>query len=341
MSSLVPGRHLRLVAAAATLALAGAAAGCGSSDSGDNAASGGGKKLNVAVVAAGASDPYMVSVQCGAAAEAKQLGVGFKWSAPATFDVPKEVSALNSIKITRPDGIVLVPMSPTAFVAPVKSLMQSGTPVTLADSDLAEPVAHETFHTDNLAAGTSLSDEIAKSSPKGKLGIIASTAGDPIDSSRYTGLIAALKRDHPDIQALTPQYANFSTTKAASQTAALIRANPDLTAVYATNGPQAAGVVSAVAAAKAQDRVKVYSFDATPEEVDGLRAGKIQALVAQSPYSMGQQALASVVKQLRSGDAKPVPVQNPNLVKTPHMVLTKENVDSTEAKPFLYIKSCN
>ncbi|MCW2954816.1 MAG: hypothetical protein JWQ48_3986 [Conexibacter sp.] len=312
--------------------------GCGSSSS----SSGGSKSYSIAAVVADAADPYYVSMQCGAEQEAKRSGAKLNWQGPAAVDTAKEVSALNTVSITKPDGIMISPFSPTAFVAPVQRIMKAGTPVTLADGELSQKVAYRTFHADINAAGAALAQRMASAlGAHGTLGIVAQDPGDPLDGNRYAALIKVLEAKYPGITVLPVQYANVSTARSASIAAGLLRAHPELNVLYATNGPQAAGVASAIAAAKRQGSVKLFAFDATPQEVSQLKSGAIDTLVAQSPFLEGQQGVRALVSYLKQGTSGPVPAATEAYVPTPFKVLTKDNVEAPASKPFLYLSSCS
>ena len=86
-----------------------------------------GTTLRIAGVVAQTPDPYFVSMKCGALSAAKKLGgVSLTWQGPVQPSVPQQITALGSVAVTKPDGVILTPFSPTAFLQPVKKLMQQG-----------------------------------------------------------------------------------------------------------------------------------------------------------------------------------------------------------------------
>src|SRR5262245_35290046 len=69
-------------------------------------------QLRIAGVAAVTSDPYFISMHCGAAAAAKALGgVSLSWQGPTGASVPQEISTLGTATATNPDGVILAPFS--------------------------------------------------------------------------------------------------------------------------------------------------------------------------------------------------------------------------------------
>jgi ribose transport system substrate-binding protein len=302
------------------------------------------QKIRVAGVYAVASDPYWHSLKCGAQAAAKSLGVSLTMQGPATADVPQEVSTMNSMAVTKPNAMFVAPYSPTAFIAPTQRQMRAGVPVISVDGSLAKPVEYKTVHTSYAHVGklffTAMS---AAMHGKGTLGIIAFSPpkANPVDGLRYSAGLPLLKKKYPHIKVLPVQYAAADTTKTATIVSAMIRANPDITAIYTTNGPEGAGAASAIRATGKTGKIALVSFDATPEEVAGLKAGTFQALLSQSPYVEGRatvEQLVAYVKAHPSGGS--VSPAKAHFYATPLMMLTKKNVNTKLAKQFEYRTSC-
>lgn len=330
-------RHAKLLASLAGALAVAALAGCSSSS---NAASGG-NKLHIIEVAAVVTDPYFVSMKCGGQAEAARLGVDYSFVGPAAPDPVAELSAFNNATTLHPDGIVVSPFSPTAFQSAITSQMSRGVPVTLVDGNSAQPVFYRWYHTDLKAAALALVDRIsAATGGSGSFAIIASAAGDPDDTQRFNALVPTLKRKLPGLNVLSPQYVNTSTAKAESVTASLLVAHKDLKAIYATNGAEAQGVVAAIKSAGLTDKVKVFSFDATPSEVASIRDGSIDTTVAQSPYSAGALGVQATVEYLRNHKSGAVEHGTMMQIPVPFRLLNKSNIDEPSSKDYMYVPNC-
>jgi ribose transport system substrate-binding protein len=301
----------------------------------------GGKNLKITGVLADTADAYFVTLECGGNAAAKQLGVHLTWEGSASPDVTPEENTLNSVILTHPNGVILDPFSPTGFLAPVKQLMNSGTPVVLVDSALSKSTAYKAYYTDNYAAGEVLAKPLAKLlGDHGLVGIISSTAGDPVEGPRYMGFEAALRKIAPGIKTLPAQYADVDSSTAASITTSLILGHPGLSAIYATDGPSAAGAANAIRAAGKQGKIKLIAFDAEPVEVQGLKHGDYVGLVAQAPYLEGFDAVQALVSYLRGGHGSAVHPSASYYTQTPAMFIDRANVNSSAARKFLYLGQC-
>lgn len=298
--------------------------------------------LKIANLSAVVGDPYFISMKCGAERAAKELGITFLWNGATTPGVAEQMKIMDALKLQDPDGWMITSFSSTALIGPAKELMAAGKPVVLADGDFDEPVMLEGLQSDNSLAAEMIAGYLSEHlQGKQKIAVIASFPGNTVDVARYKDLPDVLAKTAPDFQVLPVEYGQNDSSVSAKIASGLILAHPDLAVIYATNGSQAQGTISAIRSANAEDRIKVVAYDATPDEVQALRDGRIQALLAQSPYLIGQEAVKSLVEYLRAnpGGAAVKP-KDPIYKKTPIMLLTKDNIDSEEAKPFPYLSVC-
>jgi len=128
------------VAGAATLALltacrssgggsgsSGSAAG-GSSPAAGGASSGGGsaKAGKVVYIPGLTGNPFYNTVNCGAKAKAKELGVGYDYQGASTFGVAEQTKVLNAVVATKPGAIMISITDPTAMVGPLTAAKNAG-----------------------------------------------------------------------------------------------------------------------------------------------------------------------------------------------------------------------
>jgi ribose transport system substrate-binding protein len=335
-------RRRSTAALISVVATAGLAA-CGSSSSStvDRSAAGSTKSLTIAGVVFDPTDPFWISMRCGVQAGAKQAGdVSVNWQASATPDVAPQSQVLTSVITTKPSGVILAPASPTAFLAPVQRLMSKGIPVVINNSVLAKNIALANVRSDFASGVSQLQGPLASIlGSHGTLGVIANKPGVPSDEARYMSLLSTLRAQHPGVKVLPLQYAMADSATAATIAEGMIRGNPGLTAIYATNGPDGIGAASGIQAAGAKGKVKLFAFDATPPEVSGVRNGTFTGIIGQSPYLEGLTGAKLLIGYLRShhGSASP---QTPYLTQTPVKLLTKKNIDDPGSKQFMYLPSC-
>lgn len=301
-----------------------------------------GKTYRVVFVAALLNDSFFVTIRCGAQAQAKTMGMDFKFEGPTTNDVSSEIKAFNAVAATNPDGMIIAPFSNTGFGPSVRGLMKNGTPVVASGQALEPADAMTTVITNYLKSAEQLTPMIGDlTGGSGTVGIIADTTGNKTDSDRYTALVPELKKAYPNLKVLDPQYAQNSTATAATVAAALIQGNPDLKVLYATSGPEAVGVASAIKAAGVGGKIKLVSFDSSPQQIDLLKSNQLAATVGQSPYNGGALSVKAVGDYLQQhgAHAGPVPA-SASLTDLPTMLLTPANVNTPEAQKFAYLTKC-
>ncbi len=330
-------------AALGAVALATAAimlAGCSSATPSSSGTSG--KTLRIVAIAALINDSFFITGKCGAQDAAKAGGATLTFEGPTSNSATAEIQAFAAAAATNPDGMLVAPFSNTGFGATVRSLMKKGVPVWATGQSLEPADAYGTTITNFLEASKPLESIIGKlSGGKGTVGLVADTTGNKTDSDRYTQMVPALEKAYPNLKVLAPQYAQNSTSTAASVAAALIQGNPDMSVIYATSGPEAVGVASAIKAAGVGNKVKLVSFDSSPQQIDLLKSGQLAATVGQSPYEGSKIAVEQVLKYLKAhpGSTGPVPA-TATLTATPTYLLTPDNVTTAKALQYQYMTAC-
>lgn len=297
------------------------------------------KHVTVAFVGADMLDPYYLTQHCGASAAAKANNATLTWQGVNGVDFAPEVSTFNAVVQKHPDAIVLVPFSDTAFVQPVKNAEAQGIKVITDDAALHVPAELATVHTDNLILGGLAADQMAKFLPNatGKVAIISFSSDVPVEVDRVNGFKNEVKKKYPNIDVVTVQYGGADSGKSAQLMSSILTANPDLAGVFATDTNDAEGVGSAIQAAGKRGKVRLIGYDASPKEVQDLKAGVYDALVAQAPYLVGYTAvkLAAEAAQgtYKKGDG-------PFWTHTGGAVITRANVNSPSVQHYLYKTHC-
>jgi ribose transport system substrate-binding protein len=345
------GRRLTLAACLGAAGILAASCSSGHSTAGSSTNSTGvaghsGHRWNITAVMANITDPYFITMECGAKHQAKLSNVNLTWTGATTADVPTEVRNLQTAVLSNPDAIFQTPFDPTAFVSPVRQVMQQGIPYLMVDGALDQPVAWKYVVTQHTNLEHLVGDPIAKAmGGKGTIGILADAPNNEIDRIRYAGWVAGFKTAYPNIKVLSPQYVSSDTAKAATATAAMIQGNPDLTAIFASNGPELDGAVSAVEAAGKVGKIQLFGYAAAvTQDLNNVRRGIVTGIWAQSPYQEGVMAIKLLTSYLNAHGAHHGPVQadsQPYEINTPLAFIDKSNVDAPQTKPFYGLTSAD
>jgi ribose transport system substrate-binding protein len=319
--------------AVAALATGLSACASGSSSGSGSGSSAAGKKLELVVGTK--SDDFYVTMECGAQAEAKKLGVSLTVNGPADFSASEQAPILNAVEVSKPDALVVAPTDTSALNPELSRISSGGTKLVFVDTTTSNPsiaVSHVT--SDNIGGGKIAADNLGQEiGGKGTVAVIDVNPGISTTDQRIQGFDQEMKAKYPGITVLSTQYDNDSSATAASQVAGDISAHPNLSGVFATNVLSAEGAATGVQHAGKTGKVKVATFDADPQQMTDLQKGVIQLAVAQSPYLEGQDGVQQAVNALTG---KPVTAN----IGTPLVAITKQNMNTPTMQQAVYKSSC-
>jgi len=320
---------------AALLALA--VAGCGEvNESGGGGGGGGAEKksgpLRLAVVPKAVGFDFWNQVKTGAeCAASKQKDVEVQWDGvTAETDVTGQVNLLQNFITQGVDGLVYAATDAKVLNDVSKQAIQQDIPVVNIDSGTdPQPKEVPVFATDNVASAEKvaglLSDKLGKAG--GEIAFIPFQRGTATNEQRAEGFKTGLK-EHPELKLVAEQASQSDYDKALQVTEDILTANPNLKGIFAANEPSVLGAAEAVRQAKKSGKITIVGWDASPDEVKGVRDGVIDALIVQNPFRMGFDGVNAITKQLREGT-------KPSSGDTGVTIVTKSNLDDPEVKAVL------
>jgi ribose transport system substrate-binding protein len=317
---------------ASTGASTGAATSSGSASSGSTTS---GKSYNLSFIQGVAGDGFYVTMGCGMQAEAKKLGnVTVNIQGPAQFESSLQNPIIESVTASHPDAIMIAPDDVTASRPPISQAMAAGIKVVLVDTTLTDPSgAVSQISSDNTAGGADAFAAVKQLVPGGgQVFIVNTQPGISTTDERTAGFAAAAKAD-PKFTYLGVQYDNDTASLAAQVTLAELQKDPGITAIFATNLFSAEGAATGIRQAGKSGKVKVVGFDAEPDEITALQQGTVQALIAQSPYTIGTDAVDQAVAALQGKPTTPK-------IGTKFTIITNANLSSAASQAAIYKTSC-
>lgn len=293
-------RARKIVPAVAAAAVLATAAACGGTGGGGDTGGGPVNGKDIAFVPGVSGDSFYITMGCGIRSEAKKYGLKINEQAPQQFDPSQQTPIVSGVVAKKPAGMLIAPTDAQAMVPPLLRAKQAGLKLGTVDTTLAKSgIASFGVSTDNRKAGAAAADSLAKLvGSKGTVLVIAFKAGVSTSDERQNGFLDEIKK-YPNIKALKPQVNDNDPAKAASIVSATLAANPGLTGIFATNQFAAEGAATGLRNANKQGKVKLVGFDAGPVQVQQLRRGEVQALIAQQPNQIGVQAVDNMVKLLK------------------------------------------
>ena len=287
--------------------------------------------IYIPVVSKGYQHEFWQTVKKGSEAAAKELGIRTSFVGPADeTQIAQQIQLMEDVLIQNPKAILLSALDANALVPIVETAHARGIVVATFDSGINSDLPVTFVATNNRAAGGVAADEMAKLiNNQGKVGIIAHVAGTTTAIERSEGFIARIKEKYPKITILDTQYSDGDPQKALDKTIDMVRANPDLLAIYATNEGATLGVANAIQSNQLTGKIKVIGFDSTEAIIDFVNNDVIQGFIVQDPFQMGYQGMVALNKALKGESLD-------KQVDVPAGFVTKENMNQPDIQKLLF-----
>ncbi|MCY0884307.1 MAG: ABC transporter substrate-binding protein [Firmicutes bacterium] len=289
------------IGAGAALALGLSLAGCGQS-----AAPAGGKTLTIGFVPGMTTDPFFISMQAGAEAEAHKLGVKLLWEGASQYSPSQQTPYVDSLVARGVSALIVAPTDAQAMIPPIRQAVDAHIPVITVDSTINDhALLKSRITSNNVGGGEQAAAILARQiGYHGTVAILSPAPGITTDAARIQGFVAQIRK-YPHIRYVGIEYDQEQNTKAATLAQDLVLHHPHLAGIFATDDTSASGAASGLRTAGKAGTVKIVAYDAEPAEVQGLENGSISALIAQKPAIEGQLAV-EYAYDLLTGKAKAV-----------------------------------
>jgi len=300
---------------------------------GGSAGTSGTKSYKVTLIAGTTADNFYVTMNCGAQAEARKLGVTYNFTGPNHFDAPTQIPIVNTVTAQHPDAVLIAPTDVSALIQPMQQMKSAGIKVVEVDTHVNDSsISVSRIASDNTKGGQLAADTLAQLvSGKGTVMVVNVNPGISTTDARDQGFHTEMAAKYPNINVLPTQYDNDDQAKAAQILTSTYAAHPDLVGIFAANTISAEGVATGIRNASATGKIKTVGFDAEPQSVQDLNNDVVQALIAQQPAKIGADGIDQAVNAL-SGKA----VQSQ--IGTDLVAITKENMSSQSQ--YFYKSSC-
>lgn len=279
----------------------------------------------IAFIPKGQAHVFWQSVHAGAIKAARENpGYAVVWNGPASeTDYTGQIKIVDAAFNQKVDAICLAPIDKKILVSLVEHAAAVGTPMIIFDS----PVDTDTFTsqvaTDNFEGGRMgarrLGEVLGK---KGKIVEVAVQPGSASTMLREDGFEKELKESFPDIKMVDKQFGMADFAKSLKVSENMLTAAPDLDGMFASNESSTVGAVRALQS-KNRKGIKLVGFDSSPQLLEALKNGEIDALIVQDPFEMGYRSMLAAISKLKGGNPEHIQNISPTLV-------TKENMDSPE-----------
>jgi ribose transport system substrate-binding protein len=296
-------------------------------------------KYRIAVIPKGTSHDFWKSIHAGALqAKRERSGTDIIWEGP-----PKESMRYEQQQIIERftsegvSAIVLAPCDRKSLVPPVEGAIHKGIPVVIIDSGLELPDSIQQSDrylgyvaTDNHQGGVEAAKriiELLKGKEHPKVLMIRYQTGSESTEQREAGFRDTIRKV-ASIELIVPEDEAGATVESAQQVAERILSDhKNLDGIFVPNESSTTGVLRALEGLNRAGEIKLVGFDANPDLVSALKAGKLHGLVLQDPFDMGYRSVLRAVDYLEGKPPKE------RILNTNLQVLTKENMEDPALKP--------
>jgi ribose transport system substrate-binding protein len=250
-------------------------------------------------------DPFWQAVQQAVTERAAADGVTVDVVALSAASVPEQLGQLERAITQGYSGILLGPVDAVGVAPGIAAANAAGLPVLAIDTAPVGGAVISVIRTDNVAA-TQLAGQFIGTELDGE-GTVLNLQGDlnnPVAQERDQGLRKGLEA-FPEISLVSTEGSWDQSRGYQATIIQLPQAGegtpvpplPLVDAVFAANPAMALGAAQAVEDVKA-DSVIVVGFGTTPETLDAIRHGILEAVIAELPQRAGVLAVDSMVRHL-------------------------------------------
>lgn len=288
------------------------------------------------------SNPFWGAMEKGIEAGAQETGVKvFLQAVESDQAAEPQLNTCNTMLERKPAVMITAAINSTILLPCLKRANEMGMPVVDLDANLDHAIAAKagvkiafTIGSDNVAAGRQGADWLIHklgANAKGAVLVIEGLAGNITGQKRATGFREELAKQAPGLKVAASLPGDWDRQKAANIANDIMTRNPDLVAIFCANDTMALGAVESVFAAGKGGRIMVIGVDGNSDAVKSIKAGRLDASVAQLPYLVGKQAVEKT-RDVLAGK------QEPEYIYVPTLVLTRQVLQENKDPLLQYVK---
>jgi ribose transport system substrate-binding protein len=284
--------------------------------------------VRIAIIPQTTGTPLWGPMFDGAQSIASNNHVRIYWNAPTSEDNIKTQIALieRVIHSRKYSGIILAPDHDLALMSAVQDAEAKRIPVVIVSSGLTLPPNNKlSYVLNNDAQGGEEAADYLGTLLHG-LGAVAVIGIDPAilgNLQRERSFETTLRKDYPNISIVARRFGDYNVPHQTQIAASILKRFPSISAIVAVNPAAERGTWNTLLAENKTHRIKVIGFD-QDIVVDGEGKIRINAIVSQNTYKMGQLAVQELLDKIHHKRVPPVTLVSPVLV-------TSSPTDSGEA----------
>ncbi len=245
-------------------------------------------RVRIAVVAKSTTSQFFQSMLAGVIAASSEYNIDYIFQGPAKEeDYQTQIEQVYQVIENGYDGLVLSAIDYEALVEPVETAIAKGLKVIIVDSDIHSDLVHVRIGTDNYEAGRMAAEAMLNQTKEDlHVGIVNFSMNTKNGQDREDGFKDTLD-EFERVKSINIINVDSDILSATEATKQLLQSNKKINSIVTFNEWTTLGVGYAIEELGIKDRVCVVAFDNHPVSVGMLETGEMDALIVQSPFSMG------------------------------------------------------
>src|SRR5438874_9804230 len=259
------------------------------------------KSYTIGLVAKSQNNPVFQAARVGATDAARDLGrkygvkIKIDWRTPNEEDAQKQAEAIEQLVLSGVNGIAVSCSDANKLTDAINSAVKNGVPVATFDSDAPASKRFVTYAIDDVKCGEQVMEELAKiMGGKGAVAILAGNQNAPNLQKRVQGVKTAAKK-YPGISIRDVYYHKETPQDAAAKVEQVLQANPEIAGWAMVGGWP---LFTDNALKWKPGTVKVVAVDALPAQLQYLRSGHVDILLAQQVYQWGYRSVEHIINKI-------------------------------------------
>lgn len=285
------------------------------------------EELRIGFVIHAIGIPFIQQILDGARAAADDLGVELIEAGPEGADPDRQITLVEDVAATGVDGIV-TSVYADSMVNPVNNIVESGTPVVLANvgnANVAAPYVGEPSAQSGYILGQTVLAAMMEAEMSGKVIIGNCFPGSPSLENRIRGVTTALEGVE-GVELLGPFDVGLDAVENFGRWEQLLAANPDAAAMIGVCAPDLTSLGQLN-----EENGGIFiagGYDLTEDNLSALVDGHGHVVIGQSAFVQGYLPVLMLVEHLREGTPLEV-----GFVDAGIQVVTQDVVDMANGLP--------
>ncbi len=237
---------------------------------------------------------------------AADMGFNAQYVGPQGIDPAEMVNQIEIAIAQKVDGIIAMPIAPTAMRPAFKKAAEAGIPVVFIGAIDPEAPSLASVGTDEANIGRIGSEAIIehfakKGNPPLRAVVMQSTMDASFAIKARDAYIEYMEANYPDFEMVINEACNSDMMIAMQKFESIFKAYPEINLVIGVAGEVGPAAAKVVKEQKLLDKITVVAIDDVDETLDLIRDGSIWGTVAQNFYKMAYLSSEILVDYIRDG----------------------------------------